>query len=237
MILYMVNKSNLIEKVAPGLLFAQGLAPMPVYSIKRHGAKTAGSEKTAYRRIKSLASLGLATFHRGQFSIKKEAVSQPLDVIEKMLPSLLALKQARRFGRSYNKADINFVLGHKLDSTIVTLDFRAWSLTRFQFPNDLYVYVDDIESGTEFLKDSGFSKGDRGHVILLPKIGSFENEVERTYLDCIANGGRSILDAVALQLIYPEKITVKGRFPVEVVAKVQEDMPSERLQEIAPVDT
>ena len=233
----MTYESGLIEKIAPGLLFAQGLDPRPVYSIKQHGVKIAGSEKTAYRRIKSLVPLGLATFHRGQFSIKKEAVSQPLDVVEKMLPSLLALKQARRFGRSYNNADINFVLDHKSDPYIITLDFRVWPLTKFQFPNDLYVYVNDIESGTKFLKDSGFSEGERGHVVLLPKIGSFKNEIERVYLDCIANGGRSVLDAVALQLLYPEQISVKGCFPVEVVIKVQEDMPSERLQEIASINT
>lgn len=233
----MIDEKGLIEKLAPGLLFAQELDPRPVYSIKQHGVKIAGSEKTAYRRIKSLVPFGLATFHRGQFSIKKETVSQPLGIIKKMLPSLLALKQARRFGRSYNNADINFALAHKPDSAIVTLDYQIWSLTKFQFPNDLYVYVDDIEDGAKFLRDNGFSEGERGHVVLLPKIGSFEDEIERVYLDCIANGGRSILDAVALQLIYPEKIPVKGRFSVEVVAKVQEDMPQERLQEIAPVNT
>ncbi len=233
----MLKENSLIAKAALGLLFAQGLKPRPVYNIKQDGVEMAGSEKTAYRRIKSLVPLGLATFHHGQFSIKKEVVSQPLDVIDKLLPSLLALKQGRRFGRSYNKADINFVLGHKPDLAIVTLDFSAWSLTNFQFPNDLYLYVDDIESTTKFLKDNGFSEGDKGHVVLLPKIGSFENEIERTYLDCIANGGRSTLDAVALQLIYLEKITVKGLFPIEVVAKVQEDMPKERSQEIASFDT
>lgn len=227
---------NLLEKIGPGLLFAQGLDPRPVYSIKQHGIKLAGSEKTAYRRIKSLVQLGLATFRHGQFSIKKEAVSQPLDVIEKMLPSLLALKQARRFGRSYNNADINFVLDSKPD-LMVTLDFRVWSLTKFQFPNDLYVYTSDVEAGAKFLTDARFSEGVSGHVVLLPKIGSFENEIERIYLDCIANGGRSISDAVALQLLYPEQIAVKGRFPVEVMAKVQEDMPYERLQKIASTNT
>lgn len=233
----MMYESGLIEKIAPGLLFAQGLDSRPVYSVKQHGIGIAGSEKTAYRRIKSLVPLGLATFHRGQFSIKKEVVSQPLDVIEKMLPSLMALKQARRFGRSYNNSDINFALDHKPDSAIVTLDFQAWSLTKFQFPNDLYMYVNDVETGAKFLKDSGFSEGNRGHVILLPKIGSFENEIERTYLDCIANGGRSILDAVAIQLLYSEQIAIKGRFPVETVTKVQEDMPSERSQEFASINT
>lgn len=233
----MVDVGGIIEKLAPGLLFAQELDPRPVYSIKQDGAKIAGSEKTAYRRIQSLATYDLASFSRGQFSVKKETVSQPLGVIKKILPSLIALKQARRFGRSYNNADINFALSHSPSSATVTLDYQAWQLTRFQFPNDLYLYVNDIEAGTDFLKDNGFSEGQKGHVILLPKIGSFENEIERLYLDCIAHGGRSIMDAVALQLIYPEQIPVKGRFPVEVVAKVQEDMPKERLEEIAPLNT
>ena len=102
-----MSKSDLLEKIAQGLLFAQGLDPRPVYSIKQHGVKIAGSEKTAYRRIKSLVPLGLATFNHGQFSIKKESISQPLDVIGKMLPSLLALKQARRFGRDRKSTRLN----------------------------------------------------------------------------------------------------------------------------------
>jgi hypothetical protein len=229
----MVNESNLLERAALGLLFAQELPPKPLYSIKQHGVKVAGSEKTAYRRLKSLTQLGLANYSRGQFEIKKEVVAQPFNVIKKLLPSLLALKQARRFGRSYNNADINFVLDYRPESAFVTLDFKAWDLTQFQFPNDLYVYVNDMKSGVSFLQENEFSEGNRGHVVLLPKQDTFENEIEQVYLDCIANGGRSILDAIALQLVYPDQITVRGRFPVETVKKVQEDIPYEKLKEIA----
>lgn len=233
----MVNDGNLLEMVGPGLLFAQELPPRPIYSIKQHGVEVAGSEKTAYRRIKSLTQLGLANYSRGKFEIKKEVVAQPLNVIKRLLPSLFALKQARRFGRSYNNADINFVLKHKPESSFVTLDFKAWALTRFQFPNDLYVYVNDLKGSISFLKENKFSEGSRGHVVLLPKQVSIENEIEQVYLDCLANGGRSILDAIALQLVYPDQITVRGRFPVETVRKVQEDMPYEKLKEIAPSNT
>ena len=233
----MINENSLLERAAPGILFAQELPPRPVYSIKQEGVEIAGSEKTAYRRVNSLVPLGLATFSRGKFEIKKEVVAQPFNIVKKLLPSLLALKQARRFGRSYNNADINFVLDHKPASSIVTLDFMAWDLTQFQFPNDLYVYVDNIEDGVLFLKENKFSEGSRGHVVLLPKIGSFDNEVERVYLDCIANGGRSILDAIALQLLYPDKIAIRGRFPIETVSKVQEDMPYDKLKELAPLNT
>lgn len=226
----MIHEGGIIEKIAPGLLFAQGLDPRPIYSIKQHGKEMTGSEKTAYRRIQSLIPLGLATFHRGKFSIKKETVSQPLDVIEKMIPSLLSLKQARRFGRSYNNTDIKFARDNAPSSSMITLDFQAWSLTKFQFPNDLYMYVDDLDASAKFLRANNFSEGERGHVVLLPKIGSFENKIERLYLDSIANGGRSILDAVALQLLYPDKISVKGCFLIEVIVKVQEDLHSERLK-------
>lgn len=233
----MMDTNRLFKKTISGLLFAQELPTRLVYNVKQHGAEIAGSEKTAYRRINSLVPLGLATISRGQFSIKKEVISQPINVIKKMFPSLLALKQARRFGRSYNNADINFAFDHRPDSSITTLDYPAWSLTKFQFPNDLCLYVDDVESCAQFLKDNDFREGNNGHIVLLPKIGSFENDVERLYLDCIANGGRSILDAVAIQLLYPEKININARFPVQVVAKVQEDIPYEKLKEIAPVNT
>lgn len=220
----------LLEKAAPALLFAQELPPRPVYDL--NNLKTIDeSTKTAHRRIKSLLPLGLATYNRGKFSIKKEVVSQPVNVLKKLIPSLMSLKQARRFGRSYNNADINFVLNGMPESAIVTLDYQAWNMTEFQFPRDLFVYVDDIEKGSNFLKENNFSEGEKGHVVLLPKMGSFENKVERVFLDCLANGGRSVLDAVAIQLLYGDSIDVKARFPIEMVIKVQDDLPSEKLNE------
>jgi len=52
-------------------------------------------------------------------------------------------------------------------------------------------------------------------------------------LDCIANGGRSILDAVAIELLYGSEINIKGRFSVDTIRKVQEDMPLDRMNNIA----
>ncbi|MCH7969176.1 MAG: hypothetical protein IH841_08040 [Thaumarchaeota archaeon] len=233
----MENSVNLLENAASGLLFAQELPPRPAYSLKYLGEEFAGSKKTAYRRIKSLIPLGLATYHQGNFSIKKEVVAQPLNILKKLMPSLIALKSKRRFGRSYNNADINFVINSMPESAVVTLDYKAWELTKFQFPNDLYVYVNDVEKAVSFLKENNFSEGNRGHVVLIPKIGSFENEIERIYLDCIANGGRSILDAIALQLLYDDQISVKGRFSIETITKVQEDLPPEKLNKIAPINS
>ena len=63
--------------------------------------------------------------------------------------------------------------------------------------------------------------------MVLPRIGNFENEIERVYLDCIAKGGRSIQDAIAIELLYANHLTSRGNFPVEYVLKVQEDLPNE----------
>ena len=65
------DSTVLLEKAAPALLFAQGLPPRSVYTLK--DLKTIDeSIKTAHKRIKSLLPLGIATYSRGKFSIKKE---------------------------------------------------------------------------------------------------------------------------------------------------------------------
>ena len=62
-------------------------------------------------------------------------------------------------------------------------------------------------------------------------VGNFENEIERIYLDCIANDGRSILDAIAIELQYGEQLRVKGYFPLELMKKVQEENQLTRINE------
>jgi hypothetical protein len=112
----------------------------------------------------------------------------------------------------------------------ITLDYRAWELTKFQYPMDLYVYANDIEGIASYLKQNGFSEGQRGHIVLLPKIGDFSHAIERVYLDCIAKGGRSVLDAIAIELLYGNQISVRGRFTTQDVIKVQEDLPIKQTQ-------
>jgi hypothetical protein len=211
-----------------GIAFAQALMPKIVYSVKKDAMAVTGSERVAYRRLNSLASLGLANFKNGQFQINRGAIIQPLYVLEKLVPSLIALKHARRFGKSYNDSDIRFCR-NVLDNSFTTLDFKAWDLTKFQTPSDLYVYVDDVEGTSEFLKGNGFSEGKKGHIILLPKIGDFTNEIQRTHLDSIAKGGRSIYDAIAIELLYGDNLDTKGQFPIEYVTKVQQDLPQDAL--------
>jgi hypothetical protein len=183
----------------------------------------AGSKETAYRRLAVFRDMGIVDFRNGHFSVNHSVTRQPFHFIEKLIPSLFALKNARRFGKSYNDADIRFAKKHLPENSFVTLDFKAWELTKFQEPSDLFVYVDGNDFA-DYLKESGFSEGTRGHVVLLPISKNIENEIEQVYFDSIAKGGRAVLDAIALELLYPDKIRHKGQFPVEYVTKVQEEM-------------
>lgn len=219
-----------ITEARDGLAFAQALPPKIVYSVKNDAVPIAGSEQTAYRRLRLLRSLGLASFRNGLFNINREAAMQPLFVVAKLFPSLMSLRQARRFGKFYNDSDIRYAR-NAMRGAIVTLDFDAWDLTGFQTPSDLYLYVDDVAKSAKLLRDRGFSEGRKGRVVLLPKRGDFTDKVNRTYLDCIARGGRSIYDAIAIELLYHDRIPVKGNFPVEYILKVQQEMDQSRFKD------
>ena len=213
-----------LSALESGLSFAQSMPPKIVYTVKDDAIPIAGSERTAYRKLAILADLGLASIHDGKFELSR-ATRQPPYVLQKLLPSLRALKSARRFGRAYSEYDVNFVLKNIPENSMITMDYKAWDLTKFQTPSDLFVYVYDVEEFANFLKQNKFSEGKNGCIVLLPKIGSFDNEVERAYFDSIAMGGRSTLDAIAIELVHGDKIKTKGQFPIEYVLKVQEDMP------------
>ena len=203
-------------------LFAQRLESKPVYSMKE-AISIAGSAKTAYRRINELKALGLAQSRRGNFILKNNVVSQPANVIEKLLPSLIALSKGRIFGRNYDDSDVRFATNNV--KGFVTLDYKAYELTKFQTPRDLYVYVEDVDGVASFLREKGFREGRNGRVILLPMTGDFASEIERVYLDCLANGKRSTMDAIAIELLYEERLSTRGLFSVQQVKKVQEDLP------------
>jgi hypothetical protein len=165
--------------------FAQRLEPKPVYSIK-NVFSIATSERTAYRYLRALKDFGLITkSHRGHFMINRTAILQPKSIIEKLLPSLLALKKARRFGRSYNDSDIKFA-SNNIKSKFITLDYKVWELTKYQYPSELCIYVEDVDKTAAYLKENRFKEGQRGRVVILPMGGNFKNEIERVYLDCIA---------------------------------------------------
>jgi hypothetical protein len=76
------------------------------------------------------------------------------------------------------------------------------------------------------LKKCNFSEGTKGRVVLLPRIGEFRNEIQRVYLDCIAYGGRSLLDAIAIEILHNEDLdpNIRGTFKTEDVLKVREEL-------------
>lgn len=214
---------DLLEKAKPGLLLAQSLESKLSYDIQNDAVPIAGSVPTVYRRLSTLEQLGLASVNRSRFEINR-ATRQPFYVLKELIPSLLALKNARRFGRTYNDSDVDFAQNILPDNTLVTLDYKAWDLTKFQSPLDFFVYVDDLYDVAQHLKENGFSEGKKGRIVLLSKQGTFTNMIQRVYLDCLAKGGRATLDAIAIQLLYGDQLDIKGQFSIDDVLKVQEDM-------------
>lgn len=108
----------------------------------------------------------------------------------------------------------------------MTLDYRSYELTGLQTPEKLFLYVGDQDSAANALKsDYDFSEGPRGKIAILPRLGGFfDNEIQRVYLDSLAAGGRNLLDAVAIELRYPDRLQIKGLFQVDLVEKVREDL-------------
>ena len=77
------------------------------------------------------------------------------------------------------------------------------------------------------LESEGFSENKEGRVAILPverERKGFENEIQRVYLDCLARGGSSTLDAIAIELLHGDEIAIRGEFPVDLVLKVREDL-------------
>ena len=206
------------------IYYAQKVGHKSVHTIK-DTFPIAGSQATAYRRLNTLKDLGIVKRIRGGlFRFTIDVADQSIAFIEKLLPSLEALKKGKTFGRYYINSDIKFVK-ENVKYELITLDYKAWEITRFQSPSHLYVYVKDFEQTIDYLKKNNFSEGKKGRVTILPMIGDFNNQIERVYLDCIARGGRSISDAIAIELLYGDQLKTKGSFPIDAIKKVQEDLP------------
>lgn len=218
----MQTTQHLLSNAERGIEFASKLEPRVTYDVKDIASIT-GSIPTIYRRLRSLEALGLATVHRSKFQLNR-AVTQPMFVLEKLIPSLIAIKNSKRFGKKYHISDINFLKNNLPKNSFITLDFRAWDLTSYQTPQDLYVYVSDLDKSSKFLKENEFSEGTKGHVILLQKQPQTRDTIEQIYLDCIAKGGRSTLDAIAIGIKYGDQLQTKARFQIEDILKVHDDM-------------
>ncbi len=212
----------------PELAITQTLGEKPVYHIADL-CRVAGSRSSAYRLLEELRETGFASqVKEGYFTIRS-CLFQPFHLWSYLLPSLEAIKQARYFGISYNENDVRLV--RRILQGIVTLDYRAYELTGLQDPHTFFLYVEDIEKAAATLRDHKFSEGTRGRVALIPRVGSFQNEIQRTYLDSVAYGGRSSLDAIAIELLHGEMLDpkIRGVFRSEDILKVREELDSLEL--------
>lgn len=214
----------MLEEIHPSLVAAQQLDQSSLVHTTRELAATVGSIPTAQRYVRQLEDLGFLTIlGRGRFVVKS-SLFQPYSLWPLIIPSLQSLKKARYFGRSYNESDVHFAR-KKFSQAMVTLDYRSYELTGLQTPEKLFLYVSDQDSAANALRSNDFSEGPRGKIAILPMIGDFfENEIQRVYLDSLAAGGRNLLDAVAIELRYPDKLQIKGLFQVDLVEKVREDL-------------
>jgi hypothetical protein len=209
--------------LGPELTIAQTIEEKPVYHINEL-SKITKSRATAYRILGKLREAGFAERVREGYFTIRSCLFQPFGLWPKLLPSLQALKQARFFGLSYNENDVR--LARRLLTGVITLDYRAFELTKFQSPHLFFIYVDDTDQAAKTLIEHKFSEGTRGRVAIIPKIGEVENEIQRVYLDCIAYGGRSLLDAIAFEVLHNESLDshIRGVFKAEDVLKVREEI-------------
>jgi hypothetical protein len=208
----------------PNLVAAQKLDQGSLIHSTKELAGAVGSIPTAQRYAKLLESLGFITIlGRGHFAARS-SLFQPYSLWAYLIPSLQSLKRTRYFGRSYNESDVHFAR-KKFSKAMVTLDYRAYELTGLQTAEKLFLYVDDQNSAADALKSNDFSEGSKGKIAVLPRIGDFfDNEIQRVYLDSLATGGRNLLDAIAIELRYSDKLQIKGLFQVDLVEKVREDL-------------
>ena len=164
------------------------------------------SKKTAYRHLQQLKRMGFViASHEGVFTLR-DSVFLPTSVIPKIVPSLLALSQGRRFRLRNGDRGIERAR-HLLMALegLPTLDYAAYELTGYQTPIAFYFYPNSQEEAIKVLRENGYVESPRGSVILLPRIGDFSNPIQRVFHDSLAVGGRGILDAIAITRKFPKE--------------------------------
>lgn len=223
MYLYIHRHEESFMMLGPELAMAERLGEKPVHHMDEL-SKITGSRATAYRILAKLRAAGFAEqVKEGYFTIRS-SLFQPFNLWPSLLPSLQALKQARFFGSSYNENDAR--VARQILKGAVTLDYRAYELTKLQSPHLFFIYVNDPDYAARTLREHKFSEGTQGRVVVIPRTGAFGNEIQRVYLDCIAYGGRSLLDAIAVEILYSESLDphVRGSFKADDVLKVREEL-------------
>lgn len=177
-----------------------------VYTINELAVDLGRSKKTAYRHLQALKRLGfVVSSHDGAFMLR-DSTFLPISVIPKILPSLLAISQGRRFRLRNGRPGIERARTLLAELRgFPTLDHAAYELTKYQTPMTFYFYPDSMEQAINLLRENGYVESTRGSVVLLPKIGDFSNRIQRIFYDSLAVGGRGIIDAIAISRKFPNE--------------------------------
>ena len=186
------------------------------------------SEATARSMVDELAKVGLAERWSDSFAVRHDAVCHPIEVLKAIRPSLLALARAKRFARRRNGSDLTFARRHLPPGSFVTLDYPLARLTDYQTAWNYYVCVDDPDAFASLLGDNGFQEDKLGRVVVVPKIGRFDNKKERLFLDCLADGGRGYCDAIALLMLRLRASPVRAAFTTNEMNDVLRHLPDTR---------
>ena len=211
------------------IAFARLLPRSMIHRMRDMPSVAGVSEATARRRVDGLAGMGLARRRNGTFTLRHDVVRHPIEVIRAMRPSLLALGRARRFSRRKNNSDVAFARRRLPPGSFVTLDYPLARLTGYQSAWWYHACVEDPDAFGSLLEESGFREDRTGRVVVMPKIGSFDDENVRLLLDCLADGGRSYCDAIALLLTRIGALPGGAVFTVVDVNEVLRHFAYERL--------
>lgn len=224
----MITQEIEFECLMDAMRFARNLPHKTIYRITDVVKLTKLPIETINKKLDILSSYQLLYRKPNAFMLYRNVIMQSDVMFQKIMPSLISLKHAKYFNKKYDQTDIDFALEHMPCNSIITLDYKAAELTGYQHPWQLYVYVDDINTFESLLKHNGFNEGKKedSRVVLLPKIGSFENLLKRLFFDCVASGGRDFMDAVAIMVLYGHEIMDDDiMFPKWAIDKVLEDLP------------
>jgi hypothetical protein len=178
------------------------------YTLDELAHATGRSRPTAYRYLTELEQNGFViAYHRGAFTLR-DSVFLPPTIIPHILPSLHALKQAKRFRLHNGKSGVN--KAKKLLSELggmSTLDYAAHEITGYQTPDTFYL------------------ESPKGKVVLLPRFGDFSKPILRVFYDSLALGGRGIIDAIAISRRYPDITKSSGYLDLllNLARKVEQD--------------
>src|SRR5437899_10583281 len=151
--------------LGPELAIAQTIGKKSVYNMNDL-SKITESRATAYRILSRLREAGFAEQVREGYFTLRSSLFQPFNLWSNLLPSLQALKQARFFGLSYNENDVR--LARQTLKDVITLDYRAYELTKLQSPRLLFIYVDDVDQAARTLTEHKFSEGTQDRVFIIP---------------------------------------------------------------------